>query len=102
MEILKNIPLHDKNWFQTGGPAKFFCEPQNENDFSKAVKFAAENNLKIFVLGEGANILISDNGFDGLVIHPKLSNICSLHFFVKKSNPRDEIARAKISFYLEG
>ncbi|HBS48202.1 TPA: UDP-N-acetylenolpyruvoylglucosamine reductase [Candidatus Dependentiae bacterium] len=78
MEILKNIPLHDKNWFQTGGPAKFFCEPQNENDFSKAVKFAAENNLKIFVLGEGANILISDNGFDGLVIHPKLSNITIL------------------------
>jgi len=40
-----------------------------------ALDFARTNNLDIFVLGEGANILISDAGFDGLVIKPKLNKL---------------------------
>jgi len=75
MEILKDVPLKDKNWFETGGNAKFYCTPENESDFAKAIEFANKNNLKIFVLGEGANILVSDDGFDGLVIHPTLKHL---------------------------
>ncbi len=73
--IQENIPLHDKNWFRTGGPARFYAEPTDAESFAYALKFARENNLKIFVLGEGANILISDDGFDGLVIRPQLTQI---------------------------
>jgi UDP-N-acetylmuramate dehydrogenase len=76
MKIQENISLKDKNWFKTGGNSKFFCEPENENDFQEAIEFANQNNLEIFVLGQGANILISDDGFDGLTIRPKLENIC--------------------------
>lgn len=75
MLIQKNIALKDKNWFQTGGNTKYFCKPKNKTDFTKAIKFANNNNLQIFVLGEGANILISDNGFDGLTINPNLNQI---------------------------
>ena len=75
MEILKNISLKDKNWFKTGGNSKYFCEPRIEQDFTKAVQFANSENLEIFILGDGANLLISDNGFDGLTIRPKLTNI---------------------------
>lgn len=75
MEIQQNIPLKNKNWFQTGGNARFYCEPENEIDFQEALNPAKENNLDLFVLGSGANILISDNGFDGLVIKPKLNKI---------------------------
>lgn len=74
--IQKNIPLHDKNWFRTGGPAKYYAEPTSETEFQDALAFARDNNLEIFVLGEGANILISDEGFDGLVIRPRLNRIC--------------------------
>jgi UDP-N-acetylmuramate dehydrogenase len=70
--IQTNIPLKEKNWFKTGGAAKFYCEPTNKLEFQQAILFAKENNLEIFLLGEGANILISDEGFNGLVIHPKL------------------------------
>lgn len=70
-----NIPLKDKNWFKTGGSAQHYCEPQNEFEFQEALKFASKKNLKIFVLGCGANILISDEGFKGLVIKPLLQNI---------------------------
>lgn len=75
LSILENVSLSDKNWFRTGGNATYFCEPQSYKSFSEALNFAQLNNQEIFILGEGANILISDNGFDGLVIKPKLQSI---------------------------
>ncbi len=71
MIILENISLADKNWFLTGGDARYFCEPTNVAEFQEALRFAADNRLEIFVLGQGANVLISDDGFDGLVIRPQ-------------------------------
>lgn len=76
--IQKNISLADKNWFKTGGQARFYCEPINEEEFKAAVVFARNSNLPIFVLGTGANILISDAGFDGLVIRPTLNKFSIL------------------------
>jgi UDP-N-acetylmuramate dehydrogenase len=73
--ISHNIPLADKNWFKTGGNAKFYAEPTTAQEFADALLYAKENFLEIFVLGEGANILISDDGFDGLVIRPQLNAI---------------------------
>src|SRR5690606_9743359 len=73
--IKQDISLADKNWFATGGNARFFCEPQTSDDFQHALQYAAAQNLELFVLGQGANILISDDGFDGLVIRPQLSTI---------------------------
>jgi UDP-N-acetylmuramate dehydrogenase len=75
MNIQQNVPLNDKNWFKTGGLARFFCEPKTPQEFSQAVIFAHENAHEIFVLGEGANILISDDGFNGLVIRPRIISI---------------------------
>lgn len=79
LEIAQNVPLADKNYFRTGGNAKFYCAPQTANQFAQALQFAREQNLETFVLGGGANILISDAGFNGLVIHPALTNITILN-----------------------
>jgi UDP-N-acetylmuramate dehydrogenase len=73
--IQTNVPLADKNWFGTGGPARFYCEPQTTAQFQEAITYASTNNLDIFMLGQGANILISDDGFDGIVIRPSLTSI---------------------------
>ncbi len=75
MQIQENISLKDKNWFKTGGNAKYFCQPTSNPEFKQALEFADKNGLNIFILGDGANILISDSGFDGLVINPKLKDI---------------------------
>lgn len=63
-----NEPLAKHTTFRIGGPAKYFFEAKNEEDIMKAVKHARENQLNIFLLGGGSNILVSDGGFDGLVI----------------------------------
>lgn len=75
MIIEQNVPLANKNWFMTGGAARYWCEPQTEREFIEALDYARNHSLDIFVLGAGANILISDDGFDGLVIRPALNEI---------------------------
>lgn len=70
--IQSNVPLADKNWFKTGGLAKYYVEPKTATQFAQALKWAQEQHLELFVLGQGANILINDDGFDGLVIRPQL------------------------------
>lgn len=75
MKIQQDISLKNKNWFKTGGNSKYYCEPKTENDFIIAIEFANKNNLEIFMLGKGANILISDQGFNGLTINLQNKNI---------------------------
>lgn len=69
MKIIKqNIKLSDYSTFRTGGSARFFCEVKDENELIEALKFAKENSQKFFVIGNGSNLLINDEGFAGLVI----------------------------------
>lgn len=68
LKIQQNIPLAPMTTFRIGGPARYFCEAANEDELMEALKYAKENSLAIFVLGGGSNILVSDKGFDGLVI----------------------------------
>lgn len=75
--IHQDISLNDKNWFKTGGNAKYFCEPKTNEQFIEALDIANYSNWPIFILGLGANILISDQGWDGLVIRPQIKEISS-------------------------
>ncbi len=75
MKIESNVTLADKNWFKTGGCAAFFCRPINAQEAAEAVHFAKEKHLDIVMLGQGANVLISDDGVDGLVIQCALMHM---------------------------
>lgn len=68
MQIQENILLAPLTTFKIGGPARYFCVVQNQFDALEAYEFAKENNLNTFVLGGGSNLLVSDEGFNGLVI----------------------------------
>lgn len=73
--IQENIALAPLTTLKVGGAARFFVEAKSENDIWEAVIFAKQNDLPLFVLGGGSNILISDNGFNGLVIKNSLKGI---------------------------
>lgn len=75
MQIQKNILLAPYTTFKIGGPAKFFCEVFDQFDALQAYEFAKVNDLKTFVLGGGSNVVISDEGFDGLVLKVKNKGI---------------------------
>ena len=68
LKIDENVPLAPLTTLQVGGPARFFVETTSERDIKRALEFAASESLPVIVLGGGSNILVSDAGFDGLVM----------------------------------
>ncbi|MFH1762025.1 MAG: UDP-N-acetylmuramate dehydrogenase [bacterium] len=66
--IRKNVLLAPLTSYNTGGTARFFAEPNSINGVSDAVGWAVSLSLPFFVIGAGSNLLVSDAGFDGLVI----------------------------------
>ena len=64
----KNQLLAPYTTFKIGGPTDWFCETKNEQEVVKAIKFAKEKKLAFFILGNGSNLLVSDDGFRGVVI----------------------------------
>jgi len=66
--IRENILLKNYNTFRIGGKAKYFFVARKKDDLIKAIKLAQDLNLPFFILGNGSNLLISDKGFNGLVI----------------------------------
>jgi UDP-N-acetylmuramate dehydrogenase len=74
IQIKHNIRLAPFTTFKIGGPAKFFCEVEKEEDFLEVLSYAKKNKLEVFVLAGGSNVIISDDGFSGLVI--KIQNSC--------------------------
>jgi UDP-N-acetylmuramate dehydrogenase len=77
MQFLEEVPLAPYTTFQIGGPARWFAEATSEDDIAAGVAFARERQLPLFVLGGGSNLLVSDAGFSGLVLHIALRGIAS-------------------------
>lgn len=61
-------PLGRLTWFRLGGPARYLVRPRDVAQLSAFLARANEEGLPVRVLGTGANVLISDAGFDGAVI----------------------------------
>lgn len=68
LDIKSNVSLAPFTTFGIGGPADEFCKAESTQDIIDAVTYAQEKQLPFFILGSGANILIGDKGFRGLVI----------------------------------
>ncbi len=75
MDFAPNILLAPHTTFALGGPARLFCVVTNEDELVIAVTRARRENLPLFLLGGGSNILVSDEGFPGLVIKNEIRGI---------------------------
>ena len=75
MKFLENVVLAKFSNYKIGGAARYFFEPKNEREVAAAVAEAKMRELPIFILGGGTNLLLSDSGFDGLVLKPAIADI---------------------------
>jgi len=66
-KLLFDYDLKKNNWFNIGGKAKAFFKPENLNDLINFLRNFGKKE-KILILGVGSNILVKDQGFDGVVI----------------------------------
>src|SRR3989338_3511581 len=70
--VHETVPLAPYTTYKLGGPARYFFIAKNKEGIKTAAAAAKDLDLPIFILGGGSNILVSDNGFSGLVI--KMAN----------------------------
>ena len=68
MKLESNILLSRFTTIGTGGPAVAFGRPETVGELHDALRHAQENDLPVAVVGLGSNLLVADDGFDGLVL----------------------------------
>jgi len=64
-------PLSKHTTLRVGGPAQFWVEPRNEKAFADLIRFCRDENLPLFAMGRGSNLLVRDGGIRGVVVHPR-------------------------------
>ncbi len=67
--LQRHVPLAPLTTYKVGGPAEWFAEPGTEDDLRALLEAAAAAGVPHVVLGRGSNVVVSDEGFAGLVIH---------------------------------
>ena len=73
--ILLNEPMSLHTSFKTGGKADIFVKAYSVEEIKSVLKISKENNIPLFVLGNGTNLLVKDEGFRGIILQVKLEDI---------------------------
>jgi UDP-N-acetylmuramate dehydrogenase len=68
-QILRQEPMKLHTTFRAGGRAELFLEIKTDYELQKLLTFFKESGTKYFVVGNGSNLLVSDNGYDGAILH---------------------------------
>ena len=67
--VRKNISIKPWTTFKVGGIVKYFAEPQSIDEIKALHSWTLLQKLPVFILGKGSNVVVSDRGFPGLIIH---------------------------------
>ena len=68
IKFKENEPMKNHTSFKIGGGCDYFVMPENTEQLKMVIAKAKELKLPVFVLGKGSNLLVSDNGIDGVVV----------------------------------
>jgi UDP-N-acetylmuramate dehydrogenase len=68
IKVRTDVPLARLTTFKIGGPAAVLVTPESTDALQRAMRVIADSEVEVFILGNGSNVLISDEGFDGVVI----------------------------------
>lgn len=66
--VLKDENMSRHTTFKAGGPAKYFVMPSNTDEIIGITEYAKQYGIPYYVIGNGSNLLVSDAGFDGIII----------------------------------
>jgi len=67
--LKRNVPLKNLVTFKLGGPAEYFYEAASTESLLAAIALARREGMPWFLLGGGSNLVVADEGLDGLVVH---------------------------------
>lgn len=66
--VLLKEPLSKHTTFHIGGPADYMVLPRDEQELAKVISLCRNNQLQYFIMGNGSNLLVSDDGYRGVII----------------------------------
>lgn len=66
--VISNELMSAHTTFKVGGPAKYYVVPQNVEQIRKCIEQAKEYKTEYTVIGNGSNLLVSDSGYDGMIL----------------------------------
>ncbi len=67
-DLLEQEPMSRHTTFRVGGPASCFLKVSSKEQLTQCLQFLSQENVPYFLLGNGSNLLVSDNGFAGVVL----------------------------------
>lgn len=67
-QILTHEPMKKYTTFKIGGPADIIVQPQNKEQLSAVLKVCRKEDIPYYILGNGSNLLVSDEGYRGIII----------------------------------
>ena len=68
VDVFENAPMNKHTSFKTGGNADLLIIPDSVDSLQQIIKKCKELNIKPFVMGNGSNLLVTDNGYKGVII----------------------------------
>ena len=71
--FLENEPMSKHTTYGIGGPAMAYINPKDRFDLSNILKFSTKNEIPVYFIGTGSNLLVADNGIEGIVLTPAKS-----------------------------
>jgi len=72
--------MTEYTWFKLGGAARYFVKPRSEQELLDVVHRCHENAIDMYVLGRGSNLLVKDEGIDGVVLQLTHENFSKISF----------------------
>jgi UDP-N-acetylmuramate dehydrogenase len=78
--VQTNFPLAEQTWYGLGGSADYFIRPTSTKQLKDVVRRCAENDIEIYVMGYGSNLLICDEGLRAAVIQLSAGDFRQLDF----------------------
>lgn len=67
-QIRTEEPMRDHTTFRIGGPAAFFVMPKTAEEVKNTVRLCRERKVPYYIVGNGSNLLVSDQGYEGVII----------------------------------
>lgn len=71
-------PMSKHTSFKTGGPAEFYITAKTIEDIQNIFQYTKTNRIKLYIIGNGSNLLVSDEGIKGIVLKIAVDNIETL------------------------
>ena len=71
--LLENEPMSKHTSYGIGGPASAYITPKDQDDLCRILQFAVKHDITVYFIGSGSNLLVSDDGINGIVISPAKS-----------------------------